>query len=158
MSEFRISRAFSHHDGGTKAYQIYEIQIGKAAVPIFQWGAFTTGMNPTRMGGTFDIRPVGDVSSASIAARKQRNTKSRRGYTSWSDDTVTPPNRTEFEETLIELVGRTKALEIMGILAASPLSKVSSKPPAKAPENSNKGKAKAPAITTEESLPEWGTW
>jgi hypothetical protein len=158
MSKFQIRRRFSHHEGGTKAYQVYEFQMGDAVVPVFQWGSFSTGMDPTRMGGTFDVKDATSVSVADGIARRQQGAKTRRGYTDWTTDTVTAANRTEFDDLLVQLLGRKEAAQVIAKLAASPLSKVSSSAPTPAPENSNKGKAKPPAIKIEESAPEWGTW
>jgi hypothetical protein len=158
MSGYQIKRRFSHHDSGTKAYQVYEFRMGDAVVPVFQWGSFTTGMDPTRMGGAFDVKDVTSVSIADGIARKQQGAKTKRGYTEWDTDFVTAASRTVFDELLEQLVGRQTAARVIAKLTASPLSKVSKSAPAPDPDNSVKGEAKAPAIKTEESLPEWGTW
>jgi predicted DNA-binding WGR domain protein len=153
MADYMIRRRFAHHTGGTKAYQVYEIQMNGAAAVVFQFGKFSTGMDPTKMGGTVDIAGVFEPSVAKRRALDKEKEKSKRGYQDWDTDDCSFANESELFATVVSLLGGQKANQIRIALEADEASKPA---PAPDPDNSGKGKAKAPA--TEELLPEWGTW
>jgi predicted DNA-binding WGR domain protein len=149
---FQIRRRFAHHEGGTKAYQIHEIRRGSKVCVVFQYGSFSTGDDPVRMGGIVDIHGVGDASWAQAACNKKEREKTKRGYQDWDSDEASFTDPSVFVKTLSVMFGAKKSNSIVNDLdnAAMP-----AEPPAPAAQTSVKGKA-MPA--TEESLPDWGTW
>jgi len=158
MSGFKIKRRFAHHEGGTKAYQIHEITNGATSVVVFQFGKFRTGDDPVSMGGTIDIHGAFGAAGAMREADNKESVKTRRGYKEWEVDTAVFATKAELREVLVKMFGAHKADTILQSLEAGAVPAVSEEPPTPGVENSVKGKAKAPAPKTEESLPEWGTW
>jgi hypothetical protein len=154
MSGFQIRRRFSHHTGGTKAYQIWEVQHDAAVVTVFQWGSFSTGTDPLRMGGTCTVNNAMSQSDSERQAENQQREKKRRGYKEWDVDTCPCANEDEFK-TIVKTVFGKRAFEVFSQLklynASNPLPEVD-------PENDDEGDTKAPVIEIEQSSPEWGSW
>ncbi|MDP9155278.1 MAG: hypothetical protein M3O74_13620 [Pseudomonadota bacterium] len=158
MPGYQIRRRFAHHELGTKAYQIWEIQKNDAVALVFQYGKFTTGMDPSRMGGTVDVRGVASQGAIEIAARKQEKAKTARGYREWDVDVCPMDSSGDFHTTLRAIFGTSKTDQIMLKLDAAQGTQVSGTTPASAPDHSVMGTTKPPAPRPEESSPEWGTW
>lgn len=158
MAGYQIRRRFGHHKLGTKAYQIWEIQLNDKVCVVFQFGKFRTGQDPLTMGGTVNIIGVYDQAAAESAAVKQERTKTARGYGPWDIDVCPLTSAGDFYQTVNQAFGTIKGGEILQSLEFGAVPAVSDEPPEPDVENSNKGKAKAPAIKIEESAPEWGTW
>jgi hypothetical protein len=154
MAGFQIRRRFSHHVGGTKAYQIWEVQHNAAVVTVFQWGSFSTGMDPLSMGGTCNVNNAMSQWDSERFADKQQREKTGRGYREWDVDTCPCPNESEFN-TIVKTVFGKRAAQVFAQLK---LYNESNPLPATAPENDDEGDTKAPVIEIEQSSPEWGSW
>ncbi|MEZ2310870.1 hypothetical protein AB6809_29920 [Paraburkholderia sp. RCC_158] len=153
MSKYIIRRRFAEHSGGTKAYQIFEVQRGDTVAVVFQFGKFSPGSDPVSMGGTVHLEGVYGPSQANVIANRKQGEKNRRGYTDWDVSDFSAAGEASFLDVLQKLFGKSKAKAYYDAVSKGA---VSEEPPAPGVENSNEGKAKAPAIT--ESAPEWGTW
>ena len=158
MAGFQIRRRFGHHKLGTKAYQIWEVQLDDKVCVVFQFGKFRTGQDPQTMGGTVNVIGTYNQIDAAAVASKQERTKTARGYGPWDVDVCPLTKIGEFYELVNKVFGATKGQEVLQALNFAALGDISDEPPEADLDNSNKGKAKAPAIKTEEFLPEWGTW
>ena len=158
MSGFQIRRRFGHHKLGTKAYQIWEVQLNDKVCVVFQFGKFRSGQDPLSMGGTVNVIGVYNQIDAGSIATKQERAKSVRGYGPWDIDVCPLKTIGEFYEIVNQAFGREKGGEVLQALEFGSAPALSDEPPAPGVENSVKGKAKPPAPKSEESLPEWGTW
>jgi predicted DNA-binding WGR domain protein len=158
MAGFQIRRRFSHHTGGTKAYQVWEIQHNNAVVVVFQYGSFTSGRDAVLMGGTIDVQDATTQTTAEAGAIKKVREKKKRGYQEWDTEVCPLKSYDDFCDVLRTAFGSGKASTIVAKLDSANFGVTSDPAPEVDPENSIKGKAKPPAPKSEESLPEWGTW
>jgi hypothetical protein len=163
MAEFKVTRRFAEHRGGTKAYQIFEVQCETNVAIVLQYGKFSTGSDPVSMGGSVSIEGVyGQRQARGVADRKQTE-KMRRGYDGWTEDTFTAADEASFKDVLKKLWGDRKAEQVFarvskGMVTASTDPQPSEPPPEVDPENDDEGDTKAPVIEIEQSSPEWGSW
>jgi predicted DNA-binding WGR domain protein len=159
MSGYQIRRRFSHHAGGTKAYQIWEVQHDAAVVVVFQFGSFTMGRDEVRMGGTIDVQDAANQSTAQALADKKQREKSKRGYQEWTVETCPLGTLKDFHDVLKTAFGGRKFETIVAKLDSFNESSIASKPePEVDPENDDEGDTKAPVIEIEQASPEWGSW
>jgi hypothetical protein len=161
MAEMKDKRRFAEHQGGTKAYQIFEVQCGANCAVVTQYGKFSPGSDPVSMGGTIGVEGVYGVAQARGFADRKQAEKKRRGYNDWDEDVFSAGGEASFKDILRKMFGVRKADSIFQLVSAGPV-RAPSDPidptPEVDPENDVKGKAKAPVIEIEQSSPEWGSW
>jgi hypothetical protein len=154
MPDHRIKREFARHSSGTKAYQVWSIQCGGAAVTVFQYASYSGGRSPEHMGGTIDVIGVSSALGSEKACEKKVREKTKRGYENWTREVVEP---IDFAGTLTDYFGLAKQQVILAKLATAS-SAVSEPAPEPDVQDVVMGKAKSIAPATEQFLPEWGTW
>ncbi|KVH64490.1 hypothetical protein WS89_04185 [Burkholderia sp. MSMB1072] len=156
----KLRRSFSHHERGTKAYQVIEVEIGDQCAVIFQYGKFRAGIDSIE-GWSAQVDLSGPYSLARSRELHDRKVKekTRRDYKRWDTTEMSFRSERELLDALKRLIGPFKSEAVRQLLVGGPPIAASEDEPQGGLENDPKGSSKkAPAPRTEESMPEWATW